>query len=215
MTSLISALQDKNQGVVSRAIYSLGRLGDSQGLLALIDALRSDLHSHAVEALAFGRWDVARDGNRIAAGLVGALAEGPYRARRAAVDMLRKLGEPHWGDIVKGDDEDFRRLSVCDDTRINPVESLIRKLLNRAGDIDFDKMTDAGEIAAVERVLSTLDDSVLRKNAAFLLGKVGTPQGSSAASRTVGASAFSDASNRGGVSCKAWMPPVARTGHRQ
>jgi len=117
-------------------VNMLGDLGDDKAVEPLIRLLanRSELlrvsAAKALKKLGDERWqevvkgdnmDIARLGKhgdpRACDALVMALAHRDRDFRKAVVDALAEQRQTMWRELVKGDDEDFRRLARCKDTR--------------------------------------------------------------------------------------------------
>ncbi len=107
-----------------KAIAALGRMKDLRAIAVLLGALaQSNLRSVRVEAAtALGR----KQNVSAVVPLINCLADGYKDVRMAAASALAELGEPHWGHLVKGDDDDFSRLAKSADARA--VEPLLNAL---------------------------------------------------------------------------------------
>jgi len=94
-----------NWPVFARA---LGKLGDVRAVEPLIKALRSNCGGNEGAAVALGELgDV-----RAVKPLIELLSDIEPNVRRRAAEALGKLGEPKWGELVRGDEKDFARLAV-------------------------------------------------------------------------------------------------------
>ncbi|HUX06036.1 MAG TPA: HEAT repeat domain-containing protein, partial [Acidobacteriota bacterium] len=132
---LIKALGDGEGSVRRAAAEALGNLGDDRAVEPLIKALGREGSVRRVSAEALGKLgDV-----RAVEPLIKALGDGEGSVRLAAAEALSTLSELRWAEWVKGDDEDFTRLSLSGES--NAVELLLIAL----GDANRDVRLAAAE----------------------------------------------------------------------
>jgi HEAT repeat protein len=106
--ALIIAAETGHASIVA---HRLAKSKDERALAPLINALASSEPCEAAAALGeIG--DV-----RAVSPMIMALGAKQGVVRRAIATALGKLGEPRWADIIRGDDDDMKRLCECGDAR--------------------------------------------------------------------------------------------------
>jgi len=161
----------------------LGESGDARAVEPLIEALGyHGIRGPACEAL--GKLGDAR----AVEPLIEALGNAEDSERRAAAEALRRLGQPVWHGLVKGDNRDFTRLGESGDARA--VKPLIMALERTHGDLQgaaAEALGKLGDSRAVAPLLKALHDCAhgrrhldvsgcVRRAAAEALGKLGDAQ---------------------------------------
>lgn len=163
---------DRFMGRRAIAAAALGLLRDARAIEALSKALwdpQQMVRVTATDALGLIRDPSASKPLTVAVG-----HEDPM-VRRAAAKALEWMGEPEWNELVKGDLDDYTRLSECRDPRA--VEPLIEALarMDRAvwrdmeasrGQISYVRSTgDAGASPAMLQALGAGEAQVARAQA--------------------------------------------------
>jgi HEAT repeat protein len=108
---LINVLKD-TPGLRQVTAYALGNLGDLRALDALCGALR-DPDSYVSKAAISSLMRLGD--SRSVEPLIGALGHASPIVRKEAAEALAKFGELNWQSLIKGDEGDLARLSVCDE----------------------------------------------------------------------------------------------------
>ncbi len=172
---LLENISNEDEDVRRSAIEALGDSGDRQAVPHIIKALSDS--STAVREAAIRALGRLKD--RQAAGpLVRMLGCIWGEDRLAAASSLAELGERKWLRLIKGDDDDFKRLRESGDA--DSVEAPIAGLEDRDGFVRrcaAEALGDLGLKMAVEPLVKTLGDGVpqVRRAAVEALGKIGDP----------------------------------------
>jgi HEAT repeat protein len=181
---LIKALHASYFHIRTEAAEALGRIGDPRGIEPLICLLiYDDKHFQAGDLSRVA--NVAAEalvkiGPHSAESLTKVLGNGSGRIRRTVAEVLAKIGESTWQDIVKGEGEDWLRLGACDDPR--GFELLIRAFSDRDSSTREAVAVALGRLGdkrAVDPLIRTLGDGFsgdVRKAAATALAAIGEPK---------------------------------------
>lgn len=110
---------------IAEALGRHGGEGALEPLTTLLDDGDPEVRARAAESL--GQLDHPQAPDRA----VAAAADLAPEVRLAAARALKKLGEPRWTELIRGDDEDFTRMSRDPDARL--IEPL-RRALDRTSD---------------------------------------------------------------------------------
>ena len=105
--------------------------------------------------------------------LIKVLANDDSNVRKVAAEALELLGQPEWLQYVRGDDDDFRRLGSCEDSRV--AVPLIKALSNGKSTVRrsaAEALGLLGDKRAVDPLIKALwdDDTILRLEAVEALG---------------------------------------------
>lgn len=179
-SALLALLADQVAEIragAARAVGGRRNQGDVHAVAGLLKDDRATVRGAAAEGLALlGDWQAVGR-------LLETLADRDADVRRATAGALGSLGQPEWGQWVKGDGGDFLRLGQGRDARALPV--LVAALSDgRALSSDRQKaaeglgeLGDPDAVPALAASLSTARDPGIAAAAAEALGKLGDRQG--------------------------------------